>query len=222
MQKVAMEHAMSQEIKTSKENIKSEVVKMQKSPPPVRKSATIEIEFSKRNFVTPKRESQDPAEQEWMLKQLEARKTLGFVPEDLRPEERDPMFLEEKGDEFFKQKNYLAAISAYTTGIKLASNCYELHLNRSAAQFAQGNFQRCAEDCTRALELLNPPVQSNLKARTQALARRGAALSKLGFLKQAYEEFQAAVKLDPCDEMLRHDTEMLRKKLESAESEDDD
>lgn len=183
--------------------------------PEVRKSATIEIKFSERNFVTPKRESQDPAEQEWLMRQAEARRVVGFVPEDLRPEERDPMYLKRKGDEFFRQQNYLAAISAYTTGIRLANKCYELYLNRSAAHLAQENYQRCAEDCTTALELLNPPVASNLKARTQALARRGAALSKLGFTRQAYGEFVAAVKLDPTDEMLKRDAEMLRAKLEA-------
>lgn len=217
MQKAAIEQAMSEEVKVVMPVLK----KLKSPPPPVRESGTIEIKFSKRNFVTPKRESQDPAEQEWLLKQAEARKAIGFVPEDLRVEERDPMYLKAKGDEFFRQKNYLAAISAYSTGTQLAGDCYELYLNRSAAQFAIGNYQRCAEDCSRALELLNPPVQSNLKARIQALARRGAALSNLGFLKQAYDEFVAAVKLDPSDEMLRHDAEMLRAKVEAAEDDED-
>lgn len=223
MQKLSIERAMSEEVKVAKEEKISppQASKQKSSPPPVRKSGTIDVKFSKRNFITPKRESQDPAEQEWLQKQAEARKAIGFVPDDLRPEERDPMYLKAKGDEFFHQKNFLAAISAYSTGIQIAGNCYELHLNRSAAQFAQGNYQRCAEDCSRALELLNPPVASNLKARTQALARRGAALSQLGFLKQAYDEFVAAVKLDPTDAMLRHDAEMLRAKLEAAEYDDD-
>lgn len=216
MKKLAVQQEMSK-VQSVKEAPKKVVVsKPPAEVPGVRKSATIEIQFSKRNFVTPKRESQDPAEQQWLLKQMEARKAVGFVAEDLRPEERDPMYLKEKGDEFYRQKNYLAAISAYTTGIKLASKCFELYLNRSAAQFAQENYQRCAEDCTKALELLNPPVESNLKARVQALTRRGAALTKLGFIRQAYNEFVAAVKLDPTDELLRHDAEMLRAKLEQA------
>ncbi|XP_070493083.1 dynein axonemal assembly factor 4-like [Chironomus tepperi] len=191
-------------------------------PPPVRQSGSIQISFSKRNFLTPKRESQDPAEQEWLHKASNARKSIGFVPDDLRPEERDPMYLKGKGDDFFRQKNYLAAISAYTTGIQLAKNCFELYLNRSAAQFAQGNYQRCVEDCSKALELLDPPVASNLKARLQALTRRGAALSKLGFVRQAYKEFIAAVKLDPTDELLKHDAEMLRAKIENDYSSEDD
>lgn len=217
MQKLAVQQEMSrvESVKEAPKQKKSLV----KEVPAIRKSATIEIQFSKRNFVTPKRESQDPAEQEWLLKQAEARKAVGFVAEDLRPEERDPMYLKDKGDEFYRQKNYLAAISAYTTGIKLANKCFELYLNRSAAHFAQENYQRCAEDCSKALELLNPPVESNLKPRVHALTRRGAALTKLGFLRQAYGEFVAAVKLDPHDEILRRDAEMLRAKLEANDDE---
>lgn len=214
MQKLAIQQGMSSVVEKAASPVEArQSTKSQPEAPSIRKSATIEIQFSKRNFVTPKRESQDPAEQEWLLKQAEARKTLGFVAEDLRPEERDPMYLKDKGDEFFRQQNYLAAISAYTTGIKLASKCYELYLNRSAAHLAQENYQRCAEDCTKALELLTPPVPSNLKSRIQAFARRGAALSKLGFIRQAYGEFVAAVKLDPSNEILRHDAEMLRAML---------
>lgn len=188
--------------------------------PAIRKSAEIEIQFSKRNFVTPKRESQDPAEQEWILKQMEARKAIGFVAEDLRPEERDPIWLKEKGDTFFRQNNYLAAISAYSTGIKLANKCHELYMNRSAAHFAQGNYKRCAEDCSTSLDLMNPPCALNLKSRCQALARRGAALCKLGFLREAYIEFVAAVKLDPSNDSLRHDAEQLRAKLENCYDDD--
>lgn len=226
LQKLAVHQEMSKvyEIKRASKQV-SQPAQVSLKPklslklPAVRSSAKIEIQFSHRNFITPKRESQDPAEQEWLENQAVARKAIGFVAEDLRPEERDPMFLKKKGDEFFQQNNYLAAISAYSTGIKLANKCYELFLNRSAAHFVQENYQRCAEDCTKALELLNPPVASNKKARTQALARRGAALSKLGFVRQAYDEFVAAVKLDPSDEVLRKDAEMLRAKLEANDDE---
>lgn len=217
MQKLAVEVEMSK-VEEMKEKPKKSTPELQQRPE-VRRSAAIEIQFSKRNFITPKRESQDPAEQQWLLNQMEARKAVGFVAEDLRPEERDPMYLKDKGDEFFRQQNYLAAISAYSTGIRLADKCFELYLNRSAAHLAQENYRRCAEDCSKALELLTPPVASNLKARVQALARRGAALSQLGFGRQAYEEFIAAVKLDPSNEILRHDAELLRAKLESNDDE---
>lgn len=142
--------------------------------PEVRKSGNITIKFSERNFVTPKRESQEPAEIDWLMKQHEARMVVGFVEEDLRLEEKNPNWLKTKGNDFYRNNNFLAAISAYSLAIRLTNNkCYDLFLNRSAAHFSQENYQRCAEDCSKAFELLQPEVESNLKFRVQCLARRG-------------------------------------------------
>ncbi|XP_021694525.1 dynein assembly factor 4, axonemal isoform X2 [Aedes aegypti] len=111
--------------------------------PQIRQSATVEVSFTKRNFVTPKRESMEQDERDWIMKQAAAKKATGFVDEDLRPEERNPEWLKQKGDSFFQQGNYLGAISAYSTGIKLTKEYYSLYLNRSAAHFAMENYQRC-------------------------------------------------------------------------------
>lgn len=46
--------------------------------PQVRKGGNIGVQFSERAFPTPLRESQEAAEQEWILKQNEARKAIGW------------------------------------------------------------------------------------------------------------------------------------------------
>lgn len=187
--------------------------------PEVRKTANITIKFTDRNFITPKRESQEPAEIDWLMKQHEARKVIGFVEEDLRPEERNPNWLKTKGNDFYRNNNFLAAISAYSLAIRLTNNkCFDLFLNRSAAHFAQENYQRCTEDCSMAFDLLKPELESNLKFRVQCLARRGAALCKLSLIKQGYDELLAAIKLDPLDKQLQQDAEMIRSKLENPDS----
>lgn len=71
-----------------------------------------------------------------------------------------------------------------------------------------------AEDCSRAFELLSPPCESNLEARKNCLARRGAALARIGLVRQGYEEIVAALKLK-YDKILERDAEMLRCKLEN-------
>ncbi|XP_058116094.1 dynein axonemal assembly factor 4-like [Anopheles ziemanni] len=194
------------------------------SPPPVRRSGTVEVTFSKRTFVTPKRESMEVAEQEWIRKQAAARRaTVGFANDDeLRPDERNPEWLKQRGDTFFQQRNYLAAIAAYSAGIRLTKDYYALFLNRSAAHLALENYQRCAEDCSTALELLEPPVEANRKARVACLARRGAALVKLGFLRQGYDEMVAASRLDPDEASLREEVERLKHLLDRGTDSDSD
>uniref|UniRef100_A0A182T455 Dynein axonemal assembly factor 4 n=1 Tax=Anopheles maculatus TaxID=74869 RepID=A0A182T455_9DIPT len=187
------------------------------SPPAVRRSGTLEVTFSDRTFVTPKRESMEQAEQEWTRKQAAARRSVGFDDDDLRPDERNPEWLKQRGDTFFQQKNFLAAISAYSAGIRLTKDYYALFLNRSAAHLALENYQRCAEDCSTALELLQPPVEANRKARVACLARRAAALVKLGFLQQGYDEMVAASRLDPDEKSLQIEVDRLRRCLDEQD-----
>ncbi|XP_035896253.1 dynein assembly factor 4, axonemal-like isoform X2 [Anopheles stephensi] len=191
------------------------------SPPAVRRSGTLEVTFSDRTFVTPKRESMEQAEQEWTRKQAAARRSVGFDDDELRPDERNPEWLKQRGDTFFQQKNFLAAISAYSAGIRLTKDYYALFLNRSAAHLALENYQRCAEDCSAALELLHPPVEANRKARVACLARRAAALVKLGFLQQGYDEMVAASRLDPAEASLRMEVDRLRRCLDEQTADED-
>ncbi|XP_076172457.1 dynein axonemal assembly factor 4 [Ptiloglossa arizonensis] len=176
-----------------------------KSVPLPRKNCTINVTFSERKFPTPARESSHLEEQEWLKKQAEARRKVGFDTEDLRPEERDPQWLKDKGDEFFKVGNYLAAISAYTYGIKISNQMASLYVNRSAAQYALGNYCRCMEDCSKALELMVPKCEGNRESRARCHARRGAALCKLSSPQHGIPELEAALKLMPNNETIKRD-----------------
>ncbi|XP_029174658.1 dynein assembly factor 4, axonemal-like [Nylanderia fulva] len=176
-----------------------------KAVPLPRKSGTINITFSERAFPTPARESALVEEEEWLAKQVEARRKTGFVVEDLRPEEQDPQWLKDKGDDFFKTGNYLAAISAYTHGIKISNEMTALYVNRSAAHYALGNYYRCIDDCSKVLELMEPKCESNRVSRARCHARRGAALCKLSSPQHGIPELEAALKLDPNNESIKHD-----------------
>ncbi|XP_076381602.1 dynein axonemal assembly factor 4 [Megalopta genalis] len=176
-----------------------------KSVPLPRKKGTINVTFSDRKFPTPARESSHLEEQEWLEKQAEARRKIGFDSADLRPEERDPQWLKNKGDEFFKVGNYLAAISAYSYGIKISDKLTSLFVNRSAAQYALGNYCRCIEDCSKALELMEPKCESNRESRARCHARRGAALCKLSSPQHGIPELEAALKLAPDNDSIKRD-----------------
>lgn len=106
--------------------------------PRPRNVMTLQVDFTPREFPTPLRESQTAEEEEWLRKQAAARRSVGFISEDLRPEEKNPYYLKEKGDEFLKTGNYLGAISAYSFGIKLRDTFADLYVGRAAAHLAQG------------------------------------------------------------------------------------
>ena len=176
-----------------------------KSVPLPRRNGTINVRFSERAFPTPARESHHLEEQEWLQKQAEARRKIGFDTKDLRSEERDPQWLKDKGDEFFKVGNYLGAISAYSYGIQISDKMVSLYVNRSAAHYALGNYCRCIEDCSKALELMEPKCESNRESRARCHARRGAALCKLSSPQHGIPELEAALKLTPDNESIKRD-----------------
>lgn len=182
-----------------------------------RKTQTINISFTPREFPTPLRESRIPEEEEWLAKQAEARRSSGFDSKDLRPEERNPQWLKAKGDEFFKAKNYIGAISAYSEGINISKNFLDLYIARSAAHFEIGNLKRTIEDCSTAIEIMNPPVPANLENRIKCIARRGAALCKMGLQKEGIAELEAGLKLTPDKHPLKNDLVKIKMKFLTKE-----
>lgn len=135
-------------LESTKTDIKAPIQKISKKPapklPPVRSFGTIGVTFSERRFKTPKRESLDEAEREWLAKQHEIMtKNIGFCDENLNDDERDAKWLLNKGREFLEKKNYLGAISAFSSGIKIANESADLYLGRAQAHFHQQNFGRC-------------------------------------------------------------------------------
>lgn len=103
-----------------------------------RQLRTLQVKFTSREFPTPSRESKLEEENEWLSKQAAARRSCGFVSEDIRPEERSPQFLIAKGNEFFRNKNYLGAISAYSYGIEISPKFVDLYISRSKAHYEIG------------------------------------------------------------------------------------
>ena len=184
------------------------------SAPPPRKAGSIQVHFTPRVFPTAARESKEQEEQEWLAKMAAARRIK--PPEnnsDGDLNERNPEFLKDKGVEFFKARNYEAAINAFSEAIKLNPNLPHLFSNRAACYLATGDNDRCISDCCRALGLFYPVVPSNYASRTKVFVRRGTAYANVGSLDLALQDYDAALKLSPTDEQLRQDYATLKEAL---------
>lgn len=114
--------------------------------PQLRNTQQLDVDFTPRIFPTPIRESKTDEENEWLRKQTAARRSVGFVSEDLRPEEKNPQFLLKKGNDFMKNNNYLGALSAYTFAISLSDKLPDLYIARSRAHYAQGEYTGCLDE----------------------------------------------------------------------------
>nr|CAI5862058.1 unnamed protein product [Callosobruchus analis] len=195
-------HLRRVETMREKGKIEKKVETKLEEPIPLRTSRTLEVDFTAREFPTPCRESLLEEENQWLAKQAEARRSSGFVSEDIRPEERNPHFIQAKGDEFMKNRNYLGAISAYSYGIKISKNFVDFYIRRAEAHMAVGNMNKVIRDCSSAMELLQPAVPSNQLQRALCTGRRGVALCRLGMLRQGIGELQYSLKLMPNAEFM--------------------
>ncbi|XP_014248206.1 dynein assembly factor 4, axonemal [Cimex lectularius] len=165
--------------------------------PPPRAFGKISCDFTYRAFPTPCRESKMNEEEEWLKQQAAARRATGFVAEDLRPEENDPMWLLEKGLHFHSVGNYLGAVSAFSHAIKTWDKIPDLYVARSHSQLALGNWRRVLLDTTKAIELCRPHVASNAEMRFDSHLNRGKALLEIGKGKSALADFIEAYELKP-------------------------
>lgn len=85
---------------------------------PVRKTGEIKVSFTARAFKTAARESKRGEEEEWLANQAAARKAVQEAKQFAKDlgVENDPLWLKDKGNEFFKKGDYKGAINAYTAG----------------------------------------------------------------------------------------------------------
>jgi dyslexia susceptibility 1 candidate gene 1 protein len=185
--------------------------------PDPRAGGVIKFNFTPRIFPTPMRESKQYEEEDWIAKN---RNHLRKNPQ-LKPQldamdigDSDPTWLKGKGDDFYRARDYRAALNAYTTALEIAPNMINVLANRGACHLQLGELVRCIEDCDALITALdiesmgvdaNPADISKLSMRVKALARRGAAKCAQGRFEEAFEDLNEANMLSPSDGSLESD-----------------
>ncbi|GER43745.1 glutamyl-tRNA(Gln) amidotransferase subunit A [Striga asiatica] len=109
----------------------------------------------------------------------------------------------EKGNQAFKDKQWQRAIGFYTEAIKLNSNNATYYSNRAAAYLEMRSFIQAEADCTQAVDLDKKNVKAYL--------RRGTAREMLGYYKEAVEDFQYALVLEPNNKRAAQSLDRLKK-----------
>ncbi|PKA55146.1 Outer envelope protein 64, chloroplastic [Apostasia shenzhenica] len=114
-----------------------------------------------------------------------------FLDEEMLPDANSE---KELGNEYFKQKKYLEAIECYSRSIVFRPTSVAF-ANRAMAFLKQRKFEEAENDCTEALNLDDRYVK--------AYSRRVTARKELGKFKEAMEDADFAVRLDPNNPELR-------------------
>jgi len=185
---------------------------------PLRESCKISVAFTPRHFPTPKRESLAHEEEMWLAKQAEARRIVELEDKDLTEEERNPVWLRDKGNAYFQAENYQAAINVYSHAIRLNCKMPSLYSNRAACHLKLNNCFKSIEDSSKALELMTPAVPQNKDGRIKAHIRRGTAFCRLEMYVEGLMDYEAALKLNPANNELNLDADKIRELIQEVTS----
>ena len=174
-------------------------------------------------------------ESEWKRSEAASRKRVARKSCKADDAESDLDYLLKRGQQFFTNGDYASAIEVFSHGIKMHPkhgrnknrslqifadyfhSTAKLFNNRSACYLKTKNYLGALEDSSKALELLQPEVESNAQDRAKALSRRALALEELEMPERALIELQAASKIMPDHEGLRLDIQRLLLMTEKEE-----
>ncbi|KAJ3052827.1 Dynein assembly factor 4, axonemal [Rhizophlyctis rosea] len=190
-------------------------------PPPRAANAEIEITFTSRGLIPTKtaRESEDAKWQAKISQAQAAHKAQQDKSDAKGIEEENPVFLKDKGNDFYRKGNFPAAINAYTAALQLDPKNLTCLSNRAASHLHLSNHAPCISDCDQALSLLKEEElflienlsdtpeasEKRRKATGKILLRRGAAKAGAGNLEGAKVDYEKALELDPRNDAVKAD-----------------
>ncbi|KAF7694224.1 RNA polymerase II-associated protein 3 [Silurus meridionalis] len=156
-------------------------------------------EIKKLNQVlgSQKREEAEKSESEVPL--AEAVKPKQLEPEQQRQQEAAVQ--KDRGNAYFKEGKYEAAVDCYTKGMKADDTNVLLAANRAMAYLKLERYAEAEEDCTKAIALDD--------TYSKAFARRGTARVALGRLSDAKADFEQLLKLEPGNKQAMNELKKL-------------
>lgn len=98
----------------------------------------------------------------------------------------------------------------------MSNSFFSLYSNRAACHYQVRNLIKCVEDCSTALDLLTPPVESNAQSRLKAHIRRGSAFCELEMYVEGLMDYEAALKIDPSNDDIKRDAHKMRNLIQGT------
>ena len=104
--------------------------------------------------------------------------------DNLSPEKKQALAEKNLGNEAYKKKNFEVALEHYNKAVQLDPTEITFMLNIAAVYFEQKEYQKCIEQCEKAIEI-GRENRADFKLIAKAFTRIGHAYKKMGNYKQA-------------------------------------
>ncbi|KAM4521287.1 RNA polymerase II-associated protein 3-like, partial [Odontesthes bonariensis] len=121
---------------------------------------------------------------------------------------QEAVVFKDRGNAYFKEGKYEAAVEFYTKGMEADSRNVLLPANRAMAFLKLERYEEAEQDCTEAISMDN--------TYSKAFARRGTARAALGKLEEAKQDFQQLLKLEPGNKQALNELQKLQQETGSG------
>uniref|UniRef100_A0A4W5MF24 RNA polymerase II-associated protein 3 n=1 Tax=Hucho hucho TaxID=62062 RepID=A0A4W5MF24_9TELE len=146
----------------------------------------------------------DPGNLEAQNEVMKCKEVRHYLQQQLMEEQQrrqEAVVQKDRGNAYFKEGKYEAAVEYYTKGMEADSTNVLLPANRAMAYLKLQRYKEAEEDCSKAIALDG--------TYSKAFARRGTARAALGLLKQAEEDFEEVLKLEPGNKQAFHEMKKI-------------
>ncbi|XP_036432981.1 RNA polymerase II-associated protein 3 isoform X3 [Colossoma macropomum] len=128
--------------------------------------------------------------------------------EEEQQRRQEAVVQKDRGNAYFKEGKYEAAVECYTKGMEADTTNALLAANRAMAYLKLERYAEAEEDCTKAIALDG--------TYTKAFARRGTARAALGRLSEAKEDFEQVLKLEPGNKQAMNELKKLNMEMTAS------
>eukprot|EP01018_Ginkgo_biloba_P015941 Gb_13252 [translate_table: standard] len=101
---------------------------------------------------------------------IQLKETHQTSTDTLDVSEREPLFLQDKGDAFYRSGDFRSAINAYKDALAKDSSMVLCYANKAACELQIKEFQYCIDDCTTAIRHLKDGLREQDDLNTEITA----------------------------------------------------
>ena len=162
----------------------------------IREKATIKLGFTEKKY--PLLAARETQLKEPPLPRTASQMQKNSKEEPLSFEEKNPLWLKEKGDNFFSNGDFISALNAYTKALEGDQTFVKCYLNRATCYLKLRAYKNCVGDCEKIESLFEKQKKDDdmefyEKAVMRSYVKKGAALCWMGCFEEALASYDKAI-----------------------------